>query len=533
MSIVENNLLRRPILIIEDNDEDYQTILWSIKKLPSHPPVFRCEDGEDALDFLNQRGKYARQKVALRPSLVFLDLNLPGQDGRAVLEQIKKDPSLKTMPIIVFTCSSNPADVEQSYHNGANSYINKPLDLESFKRTIQLTLEYWLGTVRNLPEKSDIMGVAEVFEQLTSLQDFFNRVSPHFFRPETRTQALAYLVSLLSEAGRKNCWQLAAQAGDSNPARMQRLLSHARWNVDKVLDDLRDYITEQLGHSEALVILEEISFQKKGDRSVGVLKQYCSDVGQVKNCQVGIFLTYASPNGSTLLDRELYLPPEWADDATRCFEAEVPEGVGYTSKAGLASRLLQRAATARVPMKWATGNRVFGEDTALRNWLEEQGLPYVLEITAQTVLSLQHRDQLKEISARELASKPTQGIRSLTRKGTEVGEASPEDWRRIELGESQIIPGYHHWLLFRPNSQPSEEWSYWLVFGSEVTPLPEIVRVSEQYAALKANCKASRDEVGLGHYEVRSWQGWYRHVTLAMVAQACYVLDGPVVSGLR
>jgi SRSO17 transposase len=533
MFIAENGISKQPILIIEDNDEDYQTILWSIKKLPSHPPVLRCEDGDDALDYLNQRGKYSQQKFKTGPSLVFLDLNLPGKDGHNVLVRIKKDPNLKTMPIVVFTSSSNPTDVEQSYLNGANSYIHKPIDLESFKKTIQLTLQYWLGTVQSLPKKPDNVLVAQTLERLPTLQDFFSHVASQFLRPETRSQALAYLVSLLSNSERKNCWQLAAQAGDSNPARMQRLLSHARWDVDQVLSELRDYIVEQLGHSEALVVLEEMSFQKKGDRSVGVLKQYSSDTEQIRNCQIGIFLNYVSPKGITLLDRELYLPAEWADDTERRFEAEVPEKVTYNSKIALAKSLLTRTVAADVPLKWVMGNYVFGEDEVLRGWLEEQSLPYILEITSQAKLRFNQRDELKEATAEELTVKPARGIRVATRKENEPIEAPTDEWKRLELGESQTMSGYYHWLLFQTSNRPQKEWRYWVAFGPGVVPFPEMIRAIEQYATTKTYNKTIREEVGLSHYEVRSWQGWYRHITLAMIAQMCYAVEGDTIAKLK
>ncbi|MEI6043574.1 MAG: IS701 family transposase [Chloroflexota bacterium] len=516
-----NSISRQPILIVEDNDEDYETILWSIKKFLTHPRIFRCEDGEEALDFLNQRGKYKQQKVAPRPSLVLLDLNLPGKDGRDVLEQIKKDPSLKMLPVVVFTGSAELLDVEQSYSSGANSFIRKPINLESFKKTIQLTLEYWLGPVENLAEHPNNAKMEAVLEELPPLQEIFGRISTHFSRTETRTQALAYLLSLLSETERKNCWQLATLAGDSNPAKMQRLLSHARWDVNRVLDDLREFIIEEVGHSEAIVALEEISFPKKGDRSVGVSPQYSSDTEQIKSCQLGLFLTYASSKGSTLLDRELYLPPNWANDPARRLEAEVPPEVTYSSKAELARQMLQRAITAHVPLKWITGNRIFGNDTAFQGWLEEEALSYVLEISPETLLQLDRQGLPPEAIASELTVKPALGIRS--KNGSPKSESLTEGWMRVDLGSSKIVPSYHRWLIFRQSNSPTGTLRYWLTFGAETTPLSEIVRVITEYDIIKATCKATRKKVGLDHYEVRSWHGWYRHITLAMIAQVSLV----------
>lgn len=148
--IVEKSYLS--LLIIEDSDEDFEAFGRFIKKSAITNPVYRCIDGEDALDFLYHQGEYQDYRQAPRPSIILLDLNLPGTDGREVLEQIKQDEKLKTIPVIVFTTSSNPKDIETCYRFGVNSYILKPMNVNKSKEVMQLIIDYWFSVVV-LPEE--------------------------------------------------------------------------------------------------------------------------------------------------------------------------------------------------------------------------------------------------------------------------------------------------------------------------------------------------------------------------------------------
>jgi CheY-like chemotaxis protein len=138
------------ILLIEDSDEDYQTLMWVFKKIGAPYLVYRVSDADEALDFLTRRGSFAAHPESLRPSLILLDLNLPGTDGREFLKEIKDNLDLKTIPLIVLTTTANPKDVETCYRNGANSYILKPVNLDKFSKSLQLLLDYWFE-VTTLP----------------------------------------------------------------------------------------------------------------------------------------------------------------------------------------------------------------------------------------------------------------------------------------------------------------------------------------------------------------------------------------------
>src|SRR5438477_10870084 len=175
------------------------------------------------------------------------------------------------------------------------------------------------------------------------------RIGSVFGRSETRDRAQVYLRGLLSPVERKNGWQLAEEAGEATPYAMQYLLDRARWQSERLRDEVRSYVCERLGDPAAVLVIDETGFLKKGTKSVGVQRQYSGTAGRIENCQLGVFLSYASGKGHTLLDRELYLPKEWAADPTRRTEAAVPESVEFRTKPQLARAMLARALAAGVP----------------------------------------------------------------------------------------------------------------------------------------------------------------------------------------
>ena len=195
-------------------------------------------------------------------------------------------------------------------------------------------------------------------------------IAGRFRRPEPRRQALDYLRGLLSPVERKNGWQLAEKAGDATPYGVQRLLSSYRWDAGLVRDDLAGYVVEHLGDADGVLVVDETGFLKKGNKSAGVQRQYSGTAGRIDNCQIGVFLAYASAKGRTLLDRELYLPQVWAEDQERRREAGVPEAVGFQTKPRLARSMLERALESGVPFAWVAGDEAYGNGRNLRLWLE-------------------------------------------------------------------------------------------------------------------------------------------------------------------
>jgi len=139
---------KAPILVVEDSDEDFEALTRVMKRTSIVNPIFRCCDGEEAIDFLERRGDYTQAEQAPRPSLILLDLNLPGTDGREVLQHIKQNAQFSAIPTVIFTTSSNPKDLEFCYANGANSYLLKPLGIDKFQRSVQILIDYWFEAVQ-------------------------------------------------------------------------------------------------------------------------------------------------------------------------------------------------------------------------------------------------------------------------------------------------------------------------------------------------------------------------------------------------
>jgi SRSO17 transposase len=345
--------------------------------------------------------------------------------------------------------------------------------------------------------------------------DLERRLAPYFERAEPRQRAMAYLRGLLSPVERKNSWQLAEVSGDTTPYGLQHLLRRARWDPDAVRDELRRYLRDHLGEAHAVLVIDETGFLKKGQYSAGVARQYSGTAGRIDNCQIGVFLAYASRHGQALLDRELYLPKAWTDDPGRCRQAGIPETHPFTTKPQLAQAMLQRTLAAGVPARWVTGDSVYGDDRRLRLWLEGHPHAYVLAVSGKEYVWLDwHQRQVKTV----LAALPEEGW---SRLSAGDGAKGPRwyDWRWLPLAEP-LEPGWCRWLLVRRSMSAPKELQAYVVFAPQDTTLAEVVRVAGMRWTIESGFEAAKGEVGLDHYEVRSWTGWYRHITLAMWALA-------------
>ena len=351
------------------------------------------------------------------------------------------------------------------------------------------------------------------------VEALFTRVAPRFFRPEVRQRARRYLAGLLAPVQRRNAWQLAEHLGELTPDGVQRLLNTAQWDADQVRDDLRAYVVEHLGDPDAVLVLDETGFLKKGPKSAGVQRQYSGTAGRIENCQIGVFLAYATAQGRTFLDRELYLPQEWAKDGARRAEAGVPPEVEFATKPHLGQRMLQRAREAGVPAGWVTGDAVYGNDRKLRLWLEEQGQPFVLEVACKEALWSWQEHGPKQVRADLLLEQiPAAGWERLS---AGWGAKGPRlyDWARVRLFRPDWA-GWEHWLLVRRSIAQPEESAFYVVFAPAGTGLTELVRVAGSRWAIEECLESAKGEVGLDQYEARKWDGWYRFITLALLAHA-------------
>jgi SRSO17 transposase len=342
------------------------------------------------------------------------------------------------------------------------------------------------------------------------------QISPRFARAEARQHAAAYLRGLLSPVARKNSWQLAEMMGEEAPYGFQQFLYRAVWDPDAVRDDLRAYVVEHLGNPAGILVVDETGFLKEGDKSAGVQPQYSGAAGRTANAQIGVFLTYASPRGHTFLDRALYLPSSWTDDRARCRAAGIPDEVAFATKPAQAQAMLERALDAGVPAAWVTADSVYGDVKYLRVRLEARPIGYVLAVSGKdTVWEAGWRQRR---SGTLLANPPAEGWARLSAGD---GAKGPRfyDWLRLPLARP-LVAGWRRWLLLRRGvSDPTAVTAY-VCFAPDETTLADLVRVAGTRWTVEICCEAAKQEVGLDEYEVRSWTGWHRHVTLACLAHA-------------
>lgn len=357
--------------------------------------------------------------------------------------------------------------------------------------------------------------VAEVQDWACELDVVGERLARRFPRSEPRRRAVEYLRGLLSNAERKNGWQLAEKAGDTTPYGVQHLLGRADWDADKVRDDLIVYIHDHRADPRAVLVVDETGFLKKGTKSAGVQRQYSGTAGRVENCQIGVFLALVDHRGPTLLDRELYLPQEWADDAGRRQQAHIPEDVAFATKPQLGERMLKRAWKAGVQAAWVIGDSVYGGAAHFRRTLEAHGQPYVLAVRSDQRLWV----DLQQFRVDQIADAlPAKAWRKAS---AGAGSKGPRwyDWAVEPFGPVDER-GWQLWLLVRRHRGPKHERAYYLCRGPAATPWSELVRVAGTRWGVEECFERAKGDCGLDEYEVRSWVGWYRHVTLSMFALA-------------
>jgi SRSO17 transposase len=361
--------------------------------------------------------------------------------------------------------------------------------------------------------------VAEVRDWAAGLDEVHRRIAGAFVRAEPRARVLAYLRGLLGQLERKNGWTLAEAAGEVSPDGMQRLLRTADWDADAVRDQLRDYVLERLGPGGVLIV-DETGFIKKGARSAGVGRQYTGTTGKIDNCQIGVFLAYATDTGRALIDRELYLPRAWTDDRERARAAGIGDDVPFATKPELARRMLTRVLEAGVPAGWLTADEVYGQDKRLRVWCEQHGLPYVLATrSTDTVATVDWRQRRVRALIAELPAEAWGRCSA----GAGAHGLRLYDWARVEL-LAGFDPGWARWVLARRSipQTPEEtpELAFYVCAGPAETTLEQLIAVAGGRWRIEECFAAAKNEAGLASYQVRDYTAWYRHITLAMLAHA-------------
>ena len=357
---------------------------------------------------------------------------------------------------------------------------------------------------------------------IAGLDDLFALVAGRFFRVEPRLRARAYVRGLLAPLAAKNGWTLAEAAGDATPDGMQRLLNRAAWDDGGVRDDVRAYVARHLGAADGVLVVDETGFLKKGTKSAGVQRQYSGTAGRVENCQLGVFCAYASGKGRALIDRELYLPKSWIADRDRCREAAVPDDAEFATKTDLARAMLARALDAGVPAARVTADEAYGKDGSSGPGWSSAG-----SATSSPCPATRPSPAAPAPPARMSGPRTPRPGRGNGRSCGQ-GAKGPRmfDWAVASLpgGQDGAPPGWTRYLLVRRsltrNAKGELELAYYLCCAPAGTTDEDLIKVAGSRWAVEECFQTAKTETGLDQYQVRRYDAWYRHITLAMLAHA-------------
>lgn len=343
-------------------------------------------------------------------------------------------------------------------------------------------------------------------------------LAPWFARGGTRLTAQQYVRGLASTVERKNSWQLAEHAGHGTPDRFQRLLAGSAWDEHGVLEDVRDWAVRYLADDEAVLVCDDTGFLKKGRHSAGVQRQYSGTAGRVENCQIGVFLAYASPVGRALIDTELYLPRSWTDDRQRCAAAGIPHEVGFATKPKLAQIMIERVVKAGLPFGWVAADEFYGDNPGLRGWLESERIRYVMMVS---------RDHLVATAAGAVRADALADRAGLVWQRMSCGDGAKGP-RMYDFAEVADAASPAHRLVIRRAVDDGELAFVWC-YTPNGASLADLVRVIGMRWAVEECFQAAKGQVGLDQYQVRSYPGWYRHITLALAAHAWLTVTAVLV----
>ncbi len=359
----------------------------------------------------------------------------------------------------------------------------------------------------------------EVETSANVLQELMGCVRPLLPRKEVAARLEAYVYGLLGEVERRNSWQLAEYAGDAKPYGFQHLLCRSRWDEDAVCQTAARFTWQRLRADNDALILDETGFLKKGTHSAGVQRQYSGTAGRIENCQIGVFLAYASVWGHSLLDRRLYLPDSWVKDPTRCREAGIPPEVHFRTKPELGQDMLAAARQQGISAKWVLGDSVYGGCYRLRRWLEERDQAYVMAVGRGEYLRLYgYRGRVSSLIPEIPAKSWVQVSVGAGSKGERL-----YDWA-VLIEPCARKPGWQQGVLFRRSPHDPENIQAFLLLMPESTTPLEAIEATGLRWAIEMCFEEAKQQVGLDEYEVRTWHAWYRHITLAILAHSFLVL---------
>ncbi len=374
------------------------------------------------------------------------------------------------------------------------------------------------------------------------LVGFYKRFAPHFGRIECQGHAFHYLQGLLLAPDRKSVEPMALRFAEGNVVPMQRFLTRGCWDAVDVQREVQAVAAQRLTPSATgtavgpVLVIDESGFTKKGTHSVGVARQHNGRLGKVDNCQVGVFLTYATPAGSALLDHRLYLPKEWVNDPKRREETRIPDDVVFRTKPQLAGDMIKAARINGLPHDWIVADELYGRNGILLGRLEAMNERYVMEVPVNTTVWT--KDPATEIPPYSgFGQPPKRPRRDSVRTVRQVAESlSPSTWQTLRLRDGakgplafefaavrvwQVRhrkPGPPSWLLIRRSLEPKPEVKYYISNADAHVPLEILAQLTGVRWRVEEFFEECKGYLGMGHYEARAWTSWHHHMALVAVA---------------
>jgi len=383
-----------------------------------------------------------------------------------------------------------------------------------------------IAAVASRVGESESVGASDVASCIHSLDHFLDRYRSLMARSEQRTHLEVCVRGLLSGLERKSVEPIATMHGLYRRP-LQHYVGAGLWSDASVREEMRRHVVEEIGDPNGVLVLDATGFHKQGVDSVGVARQWCGRLGKIDSCQIGVFLAYSTLKGHTLMDGQLYLPKDWANDFARREAVYVPSEVEFQTSWEIADALVARLAP-QVPHAWIVGDDEFGRPSEFRDRLADRAERYLLEVPSTTLVRRPDRwpgrtQKWRQVHLRQ----ETVPIERWTRLRLREGEKGPLEVRafctRVETHRDGA-PHRQETLLVMQTLSANRTWFFLANADAPLDPA-QLVAVAAHRHRIEQVFEAAKGEVGLAHYEVRSWVGWHHHVTLSMLALAFLTLE--------
>jgi SRSO17 transposase len=384
-------------------------------------------------------------------------------------------------------------------------------------------------------------------ELMPQLEAYHGRFHGFFCRSEGRKWSMKYLQGLMMPIERKNVENIAEEVV-APPRKLQEFLSDSPWNDDGCIEEHQRFVGELFGAPNGVVIFDDTGFPKKGDKSAGVGRQYSGTMGKTDNCQVGVFMSYASAYGHTLVDRRLYILSQWFEETAleRRKRSGIPQDIRFKTKIELAMEMLDMAGErGHLLFQWVSGDCAYGDAHEFRKHVAGMGKWYCFEVRHDTPIWTDDPiwkmpPVIKNRRGRKPKHpKPTEGSPSAVTASSLISSIPDNQWQRVCLREGDKgprefefarlrvfekwngKPGPASWLMIRRSLQTEDrEIKFYLSNAPETVSISEIAWAGCQRWSIEVDFKLAKGEVGLDHYELTKYRGWYHHITLSMLALA-------------